>query len=162
MAEDGILVRTATNADREAVWQLILDSFLAIVDSTHESFRPRYDEAGRAAREADLKDIEASYLRSPDSHFWVAESSQHGVVGCVALQRSAADEAKLIRMAVNPNMRGKGVGEKLISTLYQFARAQGYLRIVLVTINKRAANFYKKMGFVSYIERPMDMPPAVE
>ena len=63
-------------------------------------------------------------------------------------------------MAVDEKLRGKKIGEALIQALFQFAREKLYLRIVLVTINKRAAQFYKKMGFVSSAETAMAMPPA--
>lgn len=96
MALVTVTVRSATNADLPAIWQLILDSYLAIVDGTHESFRDTFAKAGLACREGDLKDIEAAYQSSPWSHFWVAEAAGHGVVGCVALKRANEEEADLV------------------------------------------------------------------
>ncbi len=155
-----IVVRTAENGDLPVIWQLILDSFLAIVDSTHESHRPAMEKAGMDVRNADLKDIAASYLTPAGSHFWVAEHKTLGVIGCVAIKRANADEAELCRMAVSPALRGGGVGALLVTRLVDFARDFGYLRIVLTTINGGAARFYKKSGFVSTRERIVNMPPV--
>jgi len=157
---DSVIIRTATNNDLPSIWQLILDSYIAIIDSTHEAFLPYFEKAGYSVRESDLKDVEQNYSLQHGAQFWVADHVEHGVVGCVALKRINADEAELKRMAVNPKMRSLGIGKKLVDNLLAFAYEQKFSRIILTTINKRAAQFYKTCGFVSIRERNIPMPPA--
>ena len=148
-----VTIRSATNGDLSVVHDLILESFRALVEFTGEESRATYEHYGRLAATQDLKDIEASYLQSRDSHFWVAEVNGT-VVGCVGLRRGNAEDGVLGRMAVLNEMRCFGIGSELVKTLFTFARSRGYLRITLLTGNPRAANFYKKMNFISFAETP--------
>lgn len=51
---------------------------------------------------------------------------------------------------VHPEHRRKGIGEKLLGYVLEQARAEGALRVMLLTDgdNARAQALYKKMGFV--------------
>jgi GNAT superfamily N-acetyltransferase len=50
---------------------------------------------------------------------------------------------------VHPEHRGKGVGEKRLANVLEQARAEGVLRVMLLTDgdNARAQALYRKMGF---------------
>ena len=56
-------------------------------------------------------------------------------------------------MAVNPNVRGCGLGNLLVNELKKYCDDTGVLQVTLSTANPRAGNFYKKNGFV-------DLAPA--
>ena len=51
-------------------------------------------------------------------------------------------------MAVNPGVRGQGLGNILLKEFDTFCRDTGVLQATLSTANPRAGNFYKKCGFV--------------
>ena len=56
-------------------------------------------------------------------------------------------------MAVNPSVRGCGLGNLLVNELKKYCDDTGVLQVTLSTANPRAGNFYKKNGFV-------DLAPA--
>lgn len=58
-------------------------------------------------------------------------------------------EGKIGRMAVLTDWRGRGVGEALLSTLIDLARAHGY-REVELHAQVAAIGFYEKSGFVAF------------
>ena len=58
--------------------------------------------------------------------------------------------AELQDCVVHPEHRGKGVGEKLLAYVLEQAKAEGALRVMLLTDgdNARAQALYRKLGFV--------------
>ncbi|XP_009462168.1 PREDICTED: N-acetyltransferase 8-like [Nipponia nippon] len=105
------------------------------------------------ALSTDLRDIPASYLRAPDSCFWVAEAGG-GVVGMVAApppldpaERGVALELK--RMSVSKDYRGRGISKALCGEVLRFARARGYGAVVLSTsmVQVAAQRLYEGQGF---------------
>lgn len=59
--------------------------------------------------------------------------------------------ALLEDMVVAPEMRGSGVGAQLLTRAIDVAKANGCLRITLLTdgVNKEAQRFYQRQGFVA-------------
>jgi ribosomal protein S18 acetylase RimI-like enzyme len=59
-------------------------------------------------------------------------------------------------MVVHPDQRGKGLGTRLLRHAVDYARANGFARITLLTdrTNDRAIRFYQRQGF-----RPSPMIP---
>ncbi|MDQ1235965.1 ribosomal protein S18 acetylase RimI-like enzyme [Paenibacillus sp. SORGH_AS306] len=55
-----------------------------------------------------------------------------------------------IHIAIHPDYQGKGIGRKLIESLGEFARSQQIRKLTLrvLSTNKEAFQFYKKLGFV--------------
>ncbi|XP_074948420.1 putative N-acetyltransferase family 8 member 5 isoform X2 [Phalacrocorax aristotelis] len=105
------------------------------------------------ALSTDLHDIPASYLRAPDSCFWVAEA-EGAVVGMVAVaptqdlaERGVALELK--RMSVSKDYRGQGISKALCGEVLRFARARGYRAVVLSTsmVQVAAQRLYEGQGF---------------
>ncbi len=82
-------------------------------------------------------------------------------VGTVALIRIDDASLELAKMAVSPNHRGLGLGDKLMSACIEHATAAGKARIVLESNTKQVAaiNLYRKFGFV---EIPLDPNSAFE
>jgi GNAT superfamily N-acetyltransferase len=60
-------------------------------------------------------------------------------------------------LIVDPKHRRKGVGSKLVNYVIQQARAEGVLRITLLTDleNDTALELYRKLGFVDSPMKPM-------
>lgn len=115
--------------------------------------------------ERDMQNIEEDYIKHPKSHWWVAVSIDNNCpIGQVALKPlSVGDPAyyqhvpedkrdyicELHRMAVSANAQRNGVGSKLISALFEFAREKGYRQVHLTTLTSmdKACGFYEKNGF---------------
>lgn len=62
-----------------------------------------------------------------------------------------ADELLLEALAVDPAVRGQGVGTALLRAVYAFAREHGYraVRLGVVDTNPRARALYEREGFVA-------------
>lgn len=86
--------------------------------------------------------------------FWVAERDDNGqVVGCGALHVMWEDLAEVRTLAVNPAVKGAGVGHQLLEKLLQTARWIGVRRVFCLTFE---VDFFVKHGFVEIGETPVD------
>lgn len=67
-----------------------------------------------------------------------------------------ADTCELVKMYLSPQVRGMGLGRKLIEKSIAFATKAGYKKIYLETMPelKQALNIYAKVGF-EYLKSPM-------
>uniref|UniRef100_A0A8C8DFT1 N-acetyltransferase 8 n=1 Tax=Oryzias sinensis TaxID=183150 RepID=A0A8C8DFT1_9TELE len=99
---------------------------------------------------SDLRDVTSSYLRSPDSCFWVAESEGRvvGTVACLPAE-NAPGCLELKRMSVRRSHRGRGIAKALCRTVEDFTRDRGYGAVVLHTsmVATDAQKLYEHMGF---------------
>jgi carbonic anhydrase len=70
-------------------------------------------------------------------------------VGCVAVRRFDAADGELKRMWVRPDARGHGLGRALAAAAVDHARARGYQRLLLDTIEEMsvARRIYAQLGF---------------
>ena len=66
---------------------------------------------------------------------------------------------ELISMWVSPTARGKGVGDRLVESVAQWAREQGAaaLRLALMEDNEKAAALYRRNGFAD-VDEPAGPP----
>ncbi|WP_245913858.1 GNAT family N-acetyltransferase [Nannocystis exedens] len=74
--------------------------------------------------------------------------------GCVALQAITPADCEMKRLFVRPGQRGLGLGQRLVATVIDEARALGYRRMYLDTLPSmtRAIAMYEALGFE-------DVPP---
>ncbi|XP_069832350.1 probable N-acetyltransferase camello isoform X2 [Dendropsophus ebraccatus] len=102
------------------------------------------------AYKADLRNIEESYMLSPNSCFWVAESKGRvvGMVGVQAAQGSHHD-IELRRLCVTKDHRHKGIARSLCRRVIDFAGERGYKQVNLntTTLQQAAQKLYMNMGF---------------
>ena len=123
-----------------------LVELLGMLFSQEREFSPNPDKQGEAL-EAILAD------RSRGRIFVAREGSE--VVGMASLlytiSTAEGGKAALFEdLIVDPKHRRKGIGSKLVSYVIQQARAEGVLRITLLTDlqNDTALGLYRKLGFV--------------
>lgn len=98
----------------------------------------------------DILDIQANYIKD-GGNFWVALNDNGEVVGTIGLQKKTNEVAVLKKFFVYKDYRGKefGIGTGLYKALLDFAKKQGFSKIILDTPSKatRSHSFYKKVGF---------------
>jgi amino-acid N-acetyltransferase len=76
--------------------------------------------------------------------FWVAERAGV-VVGCGALHVLWEDLAEIRTVAVDPSVRGLGIGHRIVGMLIEAARELGVRRVFCLTF---AVSFFGRHGFV--------------
>jgi amino-acid N-acetyltransferase len=105
-------------------------------------------------RERILLDKPTVTLYEDIQEFWVAERDEDAaVVACGALHVMWEDLAEVRTLAVDPSLRGKGVGHQLLGKLLHTARWLGVRRIFCLTFE---VDFFAKHGFVEIGETPVD------
>lgn len=91
--------------------------------------------------------------QNPTAHFWVAVAAAppeaRRVVGYAGVWL-IVDEAHINTLAVHPDWRQQGIGEQLLATLLQHARAHGARTATLEVraSNRAAQQLYRRHGFV--------------
>jgi putative acetyltransferase len=113
-------------------------------DGTLEDSIRHFSAAGKLK---DMDDLQANYFDAGGT-FLVALNGEQ-VIGSGALRRLDNETAELKRMWLLEAYHGQGIGYRLITQLFDFAREQGYSRARLQTSPEqvRALAFYRKVGF---------------
>ena len=87
--------------------------------------------------------------------FWVADDGGR-VVGCGALHPLWEDLAEIRTVAVDPSVRGRGVGHLLVTRLVETARELGVARVFVLTFEVdvlRAARLRADRGRAGHARR---------
>ena len=88
------------------------------------------------------------YILDPGGHIFYA--IEGGItLGTVALKRIEDNLFELTKMAVSPEARGKGVGQKLMQHCIGFAKEENWKALLLYSnrILENAIHIYRKYGF---------------
>jgi GNAT superfamily N-acetyltransferase len=130
---DGIILRPFRPDDQDAARALILAGLVdhwGVLDPT---------------RNPDLNDIAGNYA---GAHFLVACRGEE-IVGTGACVPRSADVAEIVRMSVKKELRGCGLGGRILRELLDHARSAGFRRIVLETTEtwSEVIAFYQRFGF---------------
>lgn len=128
----------------------------------HVRHHARFVELNRAwlVEHALLEHADLEQLDDPERHFLAPGGAifvalvGETVVGTAAVVPHGPGEWEIAKVAVDPAMRGRGIGRRLVERCVATARAGGAGRLVLVSSHKLAAAvaMYERMGFV---HRPM-------
>ncbi|MGW1677874.1 amino-acid N-acetyltransferase [Saccharopolyspora sp. NPDC002376] len=125
----------------------------------------------RRARIADVKAIKAlvdTYagevllaknlvtLYEDIQEFWVAELTEPDqparIVGCGALHVIWEDLAEIRTVAVDPSVKGSGIGHRLVRRLVELARELGLPRLFVLTFE---TDFFGRHGFLTVDGAPV-------
>ncbi|GAA3858163.1 N-acetylglutamate synthase [Streptomyces zhaozhouensis] len=106
------------------------------------------------ARRGILLDKATVTLYEDIQEFWVAERDEDAaVVACGALHVMWEDLAEVRTLAVDPAVRGRGVGRRVLEKLLGTARWLGVRRIFCLTFE---VEFFARHGFVEIGDAPVD------
>ena len=143
------------------------DDFAAIADLTVRAYLDEELASERYATQ--LADVAG---RADRAELLVVRDADGRVVATVALvlqgdfgEITESDEEAAFRMlAVDPAVRGRGVGELLVRTCLDRARAAGKRRMVLSTDPRMTAahRLYERLGFRRLPERDWSPAPGVD
>lgn len=84
-------------------------------------------------------------IRRNIGHFIVLLNSGR-FLGCLSLEKYSADLAEIRSVAVDPEVRGCGIGAKLLAFALQEARKRDIARVFAVT---HAPEFFERQGFTA-------------
>lgn len=95
----------------------------------------------------ELEQIDVMYA-PPDGRLFLVENNGT-VLGCGGLRRYDSQSAELKRMYLRPELRGQGLGQRLLDTAIAAAAEAGYRSIRLDTVPSMVAAIalYRKNGF---------------
>jgi amino-acid N-acetyltransferase len=106
------------------------------------------------SRDGILLDKATVTLYEDIQEFWVAERDHDArVVACGALHVMWEDLAEVRTLAVDPLLRGQGVGHGVLRKLLQTARWLGVQRIFCLTFE---VEFFTRHGFTEIGDAPVD------
>lgn len=141
-------IRQATQADKDAVFELLI-----------ELKRSGYEEMGvdfEAISVTDKVDeLYADFIGKPGSYLLVAEDKGVIVGICVAYEVPKIIEGRMRmvieEMVVKPDIRGTGIGSKLIEEIETIAKRRGIVHIKVTTGTRLKANsFYQRHGYALF------------
>lgn len=86
---------------------------------------------------------------NPREQIWIVEQNEK-VLGSIALCEISTSEAQLRWFLLSPEIRGHGIGKRLVQSLIDFAISQDYESISLWTVKglEAARNIYISFGFI--------------
>jgi len=101
--------------------------------------------------DADLKDIEQSYLKS-GGVFYVLEDKPGSIIGAYGLYPIDQAACELRKMYLHKSFRGEGLGKLLLEDALAKARRMGFEKVTLETASvlTEAISLYRSYGFVEY------------
>jgi N-acetylglutamate synthase-like GNAT family acetyltransferase len=94
----------------------------------------------------------------PRELIWILEKDEK-IVGSMAIVEHSEHEAQLRWLLLQPDIRGRGLGKRLIDEAIAFCRAKKYRSIFLWTedLLKPATGLYKAKGFVLTEEKTHEL-----
>ena len=97
---------------------------------------------------AELAGLPGDYAPPTGTLFLALEDGSPA--GCVAMHRWDDEACEMKRLYVPPTFQGAGFGRTLVAKAIEWARAQGYARVVLDTLPSMIAaqRLYERLGFV--------------
>jgi len=96
----------------------------------------------------DLLDVEKNYIENGDVLYLAVDECER-VKGMIGTQTTSPTELWLKRLFIKPELKGKGIGSKLLSAVEEYATEKGIIKIHtrFAYWYREAAAFYTAKGF---------------
>ena len=121
----------------------------SVFEFTDTCFKELGKEFEPAGRHSFYNDIEKSF----EVFYCVVseEDNDNNVFGTVGLKKINNDTVELKAFYLHKDLRGKGLGKRMLDTVVSEAKGLGYSSIVLDSMSKykAAQRLYEKVGFVN-------------
>lgn len=116
---------------------------LALIAALNDELLARYPEEGATHFRLDRDEV------APERGAFLLARLGGDPVGCGAVRRLDAEAAEIKRMYVVPAVRGRGVGQAILTALEVEARRLGVIRLVLETGARQPESLalYRRAGF---------------
>ena len=136
--EDGLHIRHFEVGDQEQARWLILEGLGEHFGYIDETLNP------------DLDDILHNYIMA--GHVFLVAYIGWKLVGTGALIFGCEGRSEMVRITTHKGYRRRGIGQAIITSLLNTARAGGNKRIIVKTNASwhEAIRLYKRFGFVEY------------
>lgn len=146
----------------------------AVLDLHRAALEPTGAYLGPGRWDADLADVEATYLEN-GGEFLVAERGGRLVaMGALRILERDRRRGQIRRMRVAPAFQGRGLGRTLLAALERHARAAGVrtLELDTTTGQVRALALYRSAGYretgrrtlrgleIVFMEKDIEPPPS--
>jgi GNAT superfamily N-acetyltransferase len=143
MTGKAIIIRKANSQDVSVLSGLIRDSFYDVA----ERFGITPENCPKHPSNCVDEWIKKDFGRGVN--YYILEKNGLSE-GCVALESSTPDIFYLERLAVRPEARGRGCGEKLVRRAFAEAETLGAkeISIGVISSDKELRAWYKKIGFL--------------
>lgn len=108
---------------------------------------------GFSINDPEVDDMYNAFAYPFKNFYVVTRNSDDSILGCGGFAPLAGEEesgiCELQKMYFYPELRGFGMGQKLLEKCIEEARQKGYKKMYLETVQqmKQAAKLYQKMGF---------------
>ncbi|MGD9157425.1 MAG: GNAT family N-acetyltransferase [Desulfobacteraceae bacterium] len=147
-------IRKAENADKNDLAKIIKQSFATVAQRYNLTPDNCPRHPSNYTEEWVEKDIEQGVV-----YFVIEENGNK--IGCIALEKANEETCYLERLAVLPEKRNKGIGQKLVTYFISEAIGQGFKNIGIGIIEKQIElkNWYKKIGFYETGKKSFDHLP---
>lgn len=149
---DGISIRPATLADREAFRELRLEA----LQSHPTAFGQEYSSLVDRDQEYWIEKL--TIEEEKEALFFAEHNSQLiGMTGIFrSLSRKARHSATIWGVYVRPKWRGNHIAETLIRSCLEWAKEQGVVivKLSVETTNQSAVHCYERCGFSTYGVEP--------
>ncbi|WP_420456922.1 arsenic resistance N-acetyltransferase ArsN2 [Rubrivirga sp.] len=146
-----------SEAERRAAFAAVRDEIGAWLDAAFGRPEPATSADWPALRDLlSASDLPTRDLSASDAGRFLVLRAGNAVVGCVAVE-PYGDAGLLRSLAVAPELRGLGLGDRLVDAAEATARTGGLGSLVLLTTT--AAGFFQARGYAP-LDRA-DAPPAI-
>ena len=126
--------------------EIYKQSVFEFTDFCFEELDKKFEPDGRHSFYNDIeKSFEVFYCVVNE------ENNDNKVLGTVGLKKINNDTVELKAFYLHKDLRGKGLGKRMLETVISKARELGYRSIVLDSVSKykAAQRLYEKAGFVN-------------
>lgn len=152
-----LIIRPATEADLPAVGSVTVEAYRA------DDFVGAHDAYATVLADATSRFRDAEILVAVDDAGTVLGSVTVVHPGTPYAEISKPGELEFRMLSVSPSARGRGVGEALVRTVIEEARAAGAGKVVLSSSEKMLAahRLYERLGFTRLPDRDWNPLPGV-